>query len=191
MSKTIALERSALVLLIVLLAADAGASGVAQKVTLAQGVKHAHHVLVVEPAKTPTRTVKKKHPYVDRKTKEHKVLETQRLWYRFRVLRRLGPALKAHAIKGPPVGTIIEVLDGNALLGESVHVSMVTTGTWPIPYFPQLEGRVRPAKRGRYVLLVTDYDPKTQRYQGIGGLGLLPLEREAEVRRLLSAPKRR
>lgn len=180
-----------LVSTLLLLAPDqAAASGVAKKVTLAQAVARARHVLVVETAKPLRRIVKKQHPYVDRKTKQKKVLELQHIRFRFRVLRRLGPPPKDPKDPGPRVGSVIEVLDGNALLGEAVHISMVTTGNWPIPYYPQIAGQVALGKPGRYVLLLNAYEPQEKRYQGIAGPGLLPVSREAEVRRLLAKPKK-
>ena len=171
---------TALALVAALAAMRAGASGVLQKLTLADAVSRAREVLIVETVKPPERIVTRLQPYVDRKTKQKKTLTLRRTLYRFKLVRRLGTGGT-----GPKPGTVLEVVSSNAVVGEMVQVAMVTTGTWPVPYLPQLEGQAAPKEGGRYVLLVGGYDAKEKHHLGVGGLGLLPIEREAEVVRLL------
>lgn len=171
--------------LVVASAGPAVASGVLQKLSLEDALKNASHVLVVEKADPAQREVTKAHPYVDRKTKEKKTLTLKRLLHRFKLVRRLGPGTDE---KLKP-GAVLEVRDSNSSMGEMVHIAMVTTGTWPIPYVPQLEGQADPSQGKRFLLLLSGYDEEGKHYLGIGGLGLLPVEREARVLRLLRSPK--
>jgi hypothetical protein len=158
-----------------------------KKLTLAEAIEQATDVLVVAPARPATRTVSTVHPYVDRKTGEKKTMTLVRTLHRFKLVRRLGSP-PAHASKP---GEIVEVLDSNSYRGEMVQMAMVTTGSWPILFVPQLEGQANPAKGGRFVLLLSGYDAKEKHHLGVGGLGLLPIERQAEVARLLAKKNKR